>query len=90
MPKTARIRGDMHQSNYDIRAVSVPESIVWIVDRDDGGRSVTNDAERVCNELNAAMPGYRIMYLDTMGRWDELVHECGVFKEYKAGEAAPQ
>jgi hypothetical protein len=51
---------------------------VWITD-DDGPVSVTNDAEAVCRNLNALVPGCRIIYRDSMSNWDELKHDYGIF-----------
>ncbi|SKA40574.1 hypothetical protein SAMN02745126_06381 [Enhydrobacter aerosaccus] len=51
---------------------------VWIEDQD-GPRSVTNDAEAVCCEINSLHPGYRIFCRDTIGDWDELAHCAGQF-----------
>lgn len=45
--------------------------------------TVTNDAEAVCKVLYAEHGNKRFVYRDTSGRWDELVHEAGVFKTYK-------
>lgn len=56
-------------------------TIVWIVDHD-GARSVTNNAEAVCAEVNARYPGARIIYRDTCGHWDELVHDRGAFRNF--------
>jgi hypothetical protein len=57
--------------------------IVWITDEDGHGcKSVTNDAERVCAVVNAAYPCHRIIYRDTMGKWDELAHDNGRFTGY--------
>ena len=60
------------------QVVGQDERHVWIVDLD-GPLSVTNDAERVCVEVNRLFPGRRIIYQDTMGKWDELVHQGGRF-----------
>ena len=66
-------------AEYSIAKVS-PE-IVWIVDLD-AEKSVTNDAERVCEDLHYRYPGRRIIYRDTSGDWDELVHDAGVFRGF--------
>ena len=65
------------------KAVAKPDGtrIVWIEDCD-GHVSVTNDAEAVCRHLQHDFPGYRIIYRDTDGNWDELVHRDGVFERY--------
>lgn len=76
----------MSRSLYEQVLVDQEKKIVWIRDLDcPGCMSVTNDAERVCREMNERHPGYRIVYRDTIGRWDELVHENGRFINYKPG-----
>lgn len=60
----------------------VTEEIVFIIDEDDGGMSITNDAEAVCAFLHNRYPGRRIVYRDTMGQWDELGHKDGVFTDF--------
>ena len=62
-------------------------NIVFIVDLDNGGRSVTNDAEAVWAEVQAKHPGSRLVYRDTMGRWDEIVEGCE-FKPYHGDRPA--
>jgi len=51
-------------------------------------KSVTNDAEWVVAELSTttAAAGKRIFYLDTMCNIDELVHDNGIFKNFKFGD----
>jgi hypothetical protein len=51
---------------------------VFIIDHDIG-RSVTNDAEAVVEAVLRVFPSKRIIYRDTDGRWDELVHAKGGF-----------
>lgn len=71
--------------NYHVLKVSPVAAIVptvWIIDDDLGGRSVTNDAEAVCKEMHGRYPHHRIIYRDSDGRWDELVHRSGLFKGY--------
>ncbi len=65
----------MPKSDYAIVAYrpSMFGNVVFIVDLDRGGRSVTNDAERVWADVQAEYPGARLVYRDTMGRWDEIV-----------------
>ena len=46
-------------------------------------RSVTNDAEAVVEYVNMMHPGLRIVYLDSAGSIDELVHNDGFFIGYK-------
>lgn len=61
------------RAHYDV--VKVTNEIVWIVDRNDGEISVTNDAENVVKELHNRYPGARIIYHDTDNNWDELKHD---------------
>lgn len=63
----------------EFEIVQVLEEVIYIADLDRGGRSVTNDAEAVVEELAAAHLARRIVYRDTAGRWDELRHEDGRF-----------
>lgn len=67
------------RSRFDV--VKVEPGMVWIVDRDQG-MSVTNDADAVCAALAVEHGNARIIYRDTMGRWDELVHDHGKFQRY--------
>lgn len=57
------------------------DEAVYIVDNDDG-MSVTNSAEEVCTRLHNLYGDRRIIYRDTSGQWDELVHDKGVFKKF--------
>lgn len=66
--------------SYTIRKVT--DQIVYIIDNDDG-MSVTNMAERVVEEINKTHPNRRIVYKDTEGHWDELLHRNGVFEGFK-------
>jgi hypothetical protein len=46
------------------------------------GRSVTNDAQRVIQDLASQgldLAHFRVIYRDTTGRWDELLVDKGVF-----------
>lgn len=67
-------------SQYSV--INFNDEFVWLVDLDRGTRSVTNDADAVCLALNEQYPGRRIIYRDSMGRWDELRHDRGRFLDY--------
>lgn len=57
----------------------------FIVDRClPGKRSLTNDAEAVCIEMHRCWGCRRIIYRDSDGRWDELLHDKGTFSGYAA------
>lgn len=61
--------------------------VIVVIDLDDGGRSVTNDAENVVAELAARfnLRQRRIVYCDTEGRWDGLaVADDGTFAGFVA------
>ena len=54
---------------------------VFLLDNDEG-MSVTNAAESVVSSVNSNHPTKRIFYKDTMGNWDELVHNNGTFLRF--------
>jgi hypothetical protein len=66
--------------DFEVVKVQAAPPMVWIVDLDLAGRrSVTNDAEAVCALLQRSYPNHRIIYMDSMGLWDELAHDRGWF-----------
>ena len=68
-------------------AIQQIENLVVILDADDGGLSVTNDAERVIEDLvglGYAVDRMVIVYRDTMGRWDQMVTAGGRFLTFRA------
>lgn len=78
----------MKNAYYSVTHVRDDLRIVWIVDECNsvaGHKSVTNDAEFVCWRVNSCYPGYRIIYQDTDGRWDELAHGRGKFLTFVPG-----
>jgi hypothetical protein len=59
------------------------DEAVFIVDEDRPDQpSITNAAEKVCREVVSCWGNKRIIYRDTMGRWDELDHRNGNFIGY--------
>lgn len=68
--------------HFELASIDAEKKMLWIVDMD-GPCSVTNAAEDVCAVLNSMHPEYRIIYRDTDGNWDELVHHNGVFSDFK-------
>jgi len=66
-------------SDWRVVKSDAEQRIVWIVDEDRGRCSVTNDADNVVLALQDEYPGYRVIYRDSMGLWDELQHEAGRF-----------
>lgn len=84
-------RGDMFRSDWHVVGSDSERRVVWIVDEDKGGRSVTNDADAVVAELAVNYPGYRIIYRDSMGNWDELCHDGVLFTGFRpARDMAPE
>ena len=61
----------------DFTVVSVQDTAIFIRD-EDGYLSVTNDAEAVVDWILTAYSDdktRRIIYRDTIGQWDELIHD---------------
>jgi uncharacterized C2H2 Zn-finger protein len=80
----------MLRAAFSITKIDRHAHEVWIVDEcaaEPRAPSITNDAEAVCAHLEARFAGYRIFYRDTMGEWDELVHEAGAFKRFAPARA---
>jgi hypothetical protein len=58
--------------------VGFHHDFVGIADANQGGMSVTNDAEHVVAELletRQLLPSQRLLYRDTASSWDELLHD---------------
>lgn len=72
-----------HGADWHIVKSDSERRIVWIVDEDRGNRSVTNDADKVVAELHVNYPGFRIIYRDSIGNWDELCHDGALFTGYR-------
>lgn len=62
-----------HTKHADYDIVCVEPDRVFIIDLDLGNKSVTNDAEKVYNDLQSLWPGRRVIYRDSIGTWDEIV-----------------
>lgn len=60
---------------------TVEQGVVCIVDANDGGLSVTNDAENVIADMVAGglLTTQPVIYCDSEGRWDVLLVEGGRF-----------
>jgi hypothetical protein len=66
--------------------VGLHADFLRIADANRAGRSITNDAERVVTELLATgqlLAHQRLLYRDTLGRWDELVHDGHRFTGFR-------
>lgn len=62
--------------------VALVDNVVYLADANDGSVSITNDAENVAEHYGKN--GHRIVYKDTMGVVDEIVHENGIFIDWKS------
>lgn len=64
------------------------DELIFIVDLNLGGRSVTNDAENVLMRIDAAVEngigGRRVFYRDSMRQIDEILHDNGRFLGFKS------
>lgn len=77
--------------HYDIVTPQPLPNVVAIRDMDDGMTSVTNDVENVVRQLAAIgvlRDGVRLVYRDSMQRWDEIVVVAGEFEGFRALGAA--
>ena len=68
-----KVGEEVNRSDYEV--VRVEEDRVFIIDLDLGNKSVTNDAEEVLKEIQFHFPGRRLIYRDSLGKWDEMVEE---------------
>lgn len=78
-------RGGINNKHAAYDVVTFDDGAVWIVDRsaEENTKSITNDADWVAGELALHYGGRRIFYRDSMGNWDEIVHDCGAFVCFK-------
>lgn len=72
-----------NQSQYSatLEREESPCPIICVID-EDGPRSVTNDAENVVAQVVAQYGDHPVIYRDSDGVWDELVHRNGVFHSF--------
>jgi hypothetical protein len=71
------------RSHANFRVVSETDEFVFIEDLDLGNISVTNDAEYVVQTILSAHGNrHRIIYKDSEGQWDELVHDGNQFVDF--------
>jgi hypothetical protein len=69
-------------ADYSIVRVDSEKKTVFLIDEDQGNRSVTNDAEYVVKEIHAQFPHHRIYYRDSQGDWGSLLHIDGKFTKF--------
>jgi hypothetical protein len=78
----------MRQSDFAV--IEEKAGILFIMDLNLGGMSVTNDAERVyewCQYHHGHGVGIRIVYRDSEGEWSEMVRvvaKSGSWIDFKA------
>ncbi len=68
----------------DFRVVEETEDTIFIEDLNLGNLSVTNDAEWVIESLvrRYGVLNKKVVYKDTTGNWDELIHDGNVFLDF--------
>lgn len=52
---------------------TIEDNVIAVIDLDLGSKSVTNDIEKVLEDIRAelgTLAGYAVIYRDSMGRWD--------------------
>lgn len=76
-------KGEKQNMKADYRVVDQTDEAVFIEDLNRGNMSITNDAEAVVeNLLHVYGITRRIIYKDSEGRWDELVHDGDKFVDF--------
>jgi len=72
----------MNHASFTV--TDVTKDFIFLVDNDIG-KSVTNDADWVVETVAKRFgDSRRVLYRDSMGNWDELKHDKGVFESYEA------
>lgn len=64
----------MFNTHASYRIVYETDKAVFIIDEDYGDKSVTNDAEYVCEKLSTGRRNKRIIYRDSDRKWEEIKH----------------
>jgi len=85
-------RAMVTQNGADFKLVYICDIMILIVDLDQGGRSVTNDAYNVVRRLNQYLDigCRRIFYRDSSGRFDEILTHHGIFFGFAPCTASQQ
>lgn len=80
---------NMAKIKYQI--IRITDTLVLLKDLDQGA-TITNYPSETLNHLsqNRSIKGKRIFYRDTVGRYDEIVHDRGVFRCFRPGTPAQQ
>ncbi len=74
----------MNRAKYSAGVDHGGPDIIWVVDeQEDGAASVTNDAERVVEDVVRLHGSHPVVYQDSDGRWDGLLHEDGAFTGFQ-------
>ena len=74
----------MRQSDFAV--IEERAGILFILDLNLGGMSVTNDAERVfewCQYHHGHGKGIRVVYQDSEGEWCEMARDAGGWIDFK-------
>ena len=68
-------------------SATIEDKVCCIVDHNDGGKTVTNDAEEVIFHLASRgidFSDLRVIYRDTDGIWDELLISNNAFDRFRS------
>jgi hypothetical protein len=78
---------DIHRAHYSHVLLETPTgSVIALEDGCSSGapsKTITNDAERVCQEAYELYGNHPITYRDSLGQWDQLKHDHGVFQGFR-------
>ena len=75
----------MNRSNYTIVSDKPDQMIIRDVGPWTNHATVTNDAENVVKDLAPQLGSRRLLYIDSEGDMDELVHKDGRFVGFRPG-----
>ena len=73
-----------HRANY---TYEIHGNVIAVVDSNDGGKSVTNDAENVIADFVAKgfdLSKCHVIYKDTRGVWDEMLVKNDAFADFRS------
>jgi hypothetical protein len=69
-------------ANYQVKAVTEDSVFIRDMCNEMGGMSVTNAAEEVVAQILENYGNKHIIYQDTEGQWDELIHDGTQFTDF--------
>lgn len=67
----------MKFANFELVEYDDVHHIVFLRDLDQGGMTITNNAEAVYQHVRTYWGAVRVVYQDTLGNWDEITQQAG-------------